>query len=100
MSTAHLLICRGPDCTSRGSHAVYTAFATVVHGAGLDERVVQTQTGCVSPLCGQGPVVCCYPTGAWYVGVDPSDVGEIVDRDLAHGETVSRLAATGREATG
>jgi (2Fe-2S) ferredoxin len=100
VSRTHLLVCRGPDCTSRGSHAVYTRFATQVHEAGLDGAVVQTQTGCVAPVCGSGPVVCCYPTGAWYVGVTPDDVPEIVGRDLARGEIVERLEATTREATG
>ncbi len=100
MSRTHLLVCRGPDCTSRGSHDVYTAFATAVHEAGLDEDVVQTETGCVRPLCGTGPVVCCYPTGAWYAGVAPGDVAEIVSRDLAQGEIVERLDSTTREATG
>ena len=100
MSRTHLLVCRGPDCTSRGSHVVYTRFAAEVHAAGLDEAVVQTQTGCVGPVCGTGPVVCCYPTGAWYAGVTPDDVPEIVSRDLARGEIVERLEATTREATG
>ena len=97
MTRTHLLVCRGPDCTSRGSHEVYTRFATEVHEAGLDDVVVQTQTGCVGPLCGNGPVVCCYPTGAWYTGVAPDDVPEIVSRDLARGEIVERLEATTRE---
>ena len=44
--------------------------------------------------------MCCYPTGAWYAGVAPGDVGEIVSRDLARGEIVERLDSTTREATG
>jgi (2Fe-2S) ferredoxin len=79
---------------------VYTRFATEVHEAGLDDAVVQTQTGCVGPVCGAGPVVCCYPSGAWYTGVAPEDVTEIVGRDLARGEVVERLEATTREGTG
>ncbi len=99
MTRTHLLVCRGPDCTSRGSQAVYDRFAVAVHEAGLDDVVVQTQTGCVGPVCGEGPVVCCYPTGAWYTGVAAADVDEIVRRDLAGGEIVERLEAATRETT-
>jgi len=90
---AHLLVCRGPDCASRGAQDVYTALALEVAERGLAEEVTQTQTGCVGPVCGEGPVVCCYPSGAWYVGVAPSDAAAIVGADLGRGEVVERLAA-------
>ena len=93
MTKAHVLVCRGPDCLSRGAQDVYTQMASEVHAQGLDEDVVQTQSGCVGPLCGQGPVVCCYPTGAWYAGVGPGDVPEIVRTDLAGGGVVVELMA-------
>ena len=63
---AHVLVCRGPDCSARGAQEVYTAVAWEIERQGLSDEVVQTQSGCVGPLCGGGPVVCCYPTGAWY----------------------------------
>jgi (2Fe-2S) ferredoxin len=47
----------------------------------------------VGPLCGAGPVVCCYPTGTWYAPVTPGDAAEIVERDLGRGEVVHDLAA-------
>jgi (2Fe-2S) ferredoxin len=90
---AHVLVCRGPDCASRGGQEVYTAVAWEVERQGLSEEVVQTQSGCVGPLCGRGPVVCCYPSGAWYAPVAPGDAAEIVARDLALGEVVHELAA-------
>lgn len=94
MSLTHVLVCRGPDCLSRGSQDVYTALAAETHLRGLsDEEVVQTQCGCVGPLCGEGPVVCCYPSGAWYAGVSPDDVREIVHHDIAGGRVVERLLA-------
>lgn len=93
MTRAHLLVCRGPDCASRGAQDVYTALAFALEGAALAEDVVQTQTGCVGPLCGRGPVVCCYPSGAWYAGVRPDDAEEIVMSDLAAGDAVERLVA-------
>jgi (2Fe-2S) ferredoxin len=90
---AHVLVCRGPDCVSRGGHDVYTAMAWEIERHGLADEVVQTQTGCVGPLCGSGPVVCCYPSGAWYAPVAPGDVPEIVERDLAGGAPVDHLTA-------
>lgn len=93
MTRAHVLVCRGPDCASRGAHEVYSETARQCHAQGVDDEVVQTQSGCVGPLCGSGPVVCCYPSGAWYAGVRPDDVEEIVRRDLGRGEVVDRLEA-------
>lgn len=87
----HVLICRGPDCASRGAQDVYTAVAAEAERQGLHEAVTQGQSGCVGPVCGQGPVVCCYPTGAWYVTVRPEDAEEIVREDLGAGRTVERL---------
>ena len=88
---AHVLICRGPDCASRGAQDVYTAVAAEADRQGAGEDVVQGQSGCVGPVCGRGPVVCCYPTGAWYVDVRPEDAEEIVREDLGAGRAVERL---------
>jgi (2Fe-2S) ferredoxin len=94
VTRAHVLVCRGPDCTSRGAQDVYTEMAARLHALDADdEEVVQSQTGCIGPVCGQGPVVCCYPTGAWYAPVGTADVAEIVTRDLAGGAVVERLEA-------
>ena len=93
MTKAHVLVCRGPDCLSRGAQDVYTEMASQVFARGLSEDVVQTQCGCVAPLCGRGPVVCCYPSGAWYAGVTPAGVTEIVSTDLAGGGVVGDLLA-------
>lgn len=88
---AHVLICRGPDCAARGAQDVYTAVAAAAERNGLHEEVTQGQSGCVGPVCGQGPVVCCYPSGAWYVAVSPDDAEEIVREDLGAGRAVERL---------
>jgi (2Fe-2S) ferredoxin len=89
---AHLLVCRGPDCASRGAQDVYTALAWEVERQGLSDEVVQTQCGCVGPLCGAGPVVCCYPTGAWYAPVGAGDAARLVEADLGRGEVRDDLA--------
>jgi (2Fe-2S) ferredoxin len=90
---SQVFVCRGPDCMSRGGQDVYTEMATVVHQEGLSDSVVQTVCGCVAPLCGQGPVVCVYPSGTWYAGVTPGDVAEIVRHDVADGQPVERIVA-------
>lgn len=100
MARAHVLVCRGPDCSSRGAQAVYTALASELHARGVaDTDVVQGQCGCVGPLCGRGPVVCSYPSGAWYAPVAAADVAEIVAADLTGGAVVDRLAALRLEDT-
>lgn len=93
MIGAHALVCRGPDCTARGAQAVYTALAAALERHDLLDTVVQGQSGCVGPVCGHGPVVCCYPTGAWYAPTNEADVEAIAREDLAAGRVVERLAA-------
>jgi (2Fe-2S) ferredoxin len=93
MTRAHLLVCRGPDCSARGAQDVYTALADAVHERGLSDEVTQTQCGCVGPVCGGGPVVCCYPSGAWYAPVATGDAAELVREDLDGGRVVERLVA-------
>jgi (2Fe-2S) ferredoxin len=78
---------------SRGAQDVYTAMAEALAREGLDEDVVQTQCGCVGPLCGRGPVVLAYPSGGWYAGVAAADVAQIAREDLGEGRPVARLLA-------
>lgn len=94
MTRAHVLICRGPDCLSRGSQETYTAFTRELAALGLEEdEVVQTQCGCVSPMCGAGPTVCVYPDGVWYGAVAAGDAGEVVREHIAGGRAVERLVS-------
>jgi (2Fe-2S) ferredoxin len=92
LTRAHLLICRGPDCMSRGAQATYTAFTRELAALGLSEdEVVQTQCGCVGPMCGSGPTVCVYPEGTWYGAVTADDAPEIVREHIGEGRPVERL---------
>ena len=59
----------------------------------MADQVVQSVSGCVGPLCGRGPVVCAYPSGAWYAGVREDDAAQIVREDLHGGAPVARLVA-------
>jgi len=100
LTRAHVLICRGPDCMSRGAQATYTAFTRELAALGLpDDEVVQTQCGCVGPMCGSGPTVCVYPEGTWYGAVGADDAPEIVREHIGAGRPVERLTVQRLEGT-
>ena len=48
------------------------------------------KAGCLD-RCAGGPVAVVYPEGVWYTFVDTTDLDEIVERHLQHGEVVERL---------
>lgn len=48
--------------------------------------------GCLG-LCKHGPNMIVYPSGTWYVGLDPEKVPDVVEEHLKHGEPVEYLAA-------
>ena len=48
------------------------------------------KSGCLD-RCEEGPVLVVYPDEVWYTYVDRSDIDEIIDRHLVHGEIVERL---------
>lgn len=78
----HVLICRGPRCTARGSDATARALTLGLMEAGLgDHDVLVTQTGCQFP-CNQAPVVSVQPDDVWYGGVDADTARRIVSDHL------------------
>lgn len=87
----HVLVCRGPRCTARGSDATAEALGRDLNARGLgDDDVLVTQTGCLFP-CNQAPVVCVQPDDTWYGGVAHTDVAEVVAEHLVAGREVARL---------
>lgn len=48
------------------------------------------RAGCLD-RCAGGPVAVVYPDAVWYTYVDKTDLDEIVERHLVHGEVVERL---------
>ncbi|XHS79021.1 ferredoxin [Burkholderiaceae bacterium UC74_6] len=48
------------------------------------------KAGCLD-RCAGGPVAVVYPEAVWYTFVDKSDIDEIVEKHLKHGEVVERL---------
>ena len=89
-----ILVCGGTGCTSSGSPKLYERFSQLLTEKGLDKEVKLVKTGCFG-LCAAGPVVIVYPEGAFYSGVQVSDIDEIVDEHLVKGRIVARLLYKG-----
>ncbi len=86
----HVLVCGGTGCLSSNSQEIYESFLSRVETGGLADRVTVNQVGCFG-LCSQGPFVKIYPEDTLYRLVTVDDVDEIVNSDLAGGQTVDRL---------
>ncbi|SKB10394.1 (2Fe-2S) ferredoxin domain-containing protein [Aeromicrobium choanae] len=87
----HLLLCRGPRCSARGSDETYRALVlALVEQRLTDADVLMAQTGCLFP-CNHGPVAVVHPEGAWYGPVRPEDAGRLVREHLALGRPVDDL---------
>lgn len=93
----HILVCtneRPPgnpkgSCAEKGSVGLFDAFRREVETRGLRGRVLVNRTNCLKP-CAFGPTVVVHPMGAWYGGVQPADIPEVLDAAL-QGEAVERL---------
>jgi len=94
----HIFFClnqRDNGESSCGDHAPQAAFdrcKSQVKAAGLAGKggVRVNKAGCLD-RCAGGPVAVVYPEAVWYSFVDESDIDEIVDKHLKHGEVVERL---------
>lgn len=74
----HVLICRGPRCTAKGSAATAQALSDELKRRGLgDDQVLVAQTGCLFP-CNHAPVVAVYPDGDWWGPVSAEDTQALV----------------------
>ncbi|WP_304116653.1 ferredoxin [Mycolicibacterium bacteremicum] len=81
----HVLICRGPRCTAKGSAATAQALADELKRKGLgDDQVLVTQTGCLFP-CNHAPVIAVYPDDEWWGPVSTDDVHTLVTAWAADG---------------
>ncbi|MET4427841.1 (2Fe-2S) ferredoxin domain-containing protein [Mycolicibacterium sp. 624] len=75
----HVLVCRGPRCTARGSASVAEAIDDRLRERGLgDDDVLVTQTGCLFP-CNHAPVVVVHPDDQWWGPVSAEDARALVD---------------------
>ena len=87
-------------CAHRGSEGIAAALKARIKELGLARRVRVSTSGC-QDVCAKGPNVMVFPDGAWYQGVTPGDVEQIV-HDLTGDlppavATASRAGGRGRE---
>jgi len=82
-----------PCCAARGSGQVLEALRREIVARGLEDEVQVTACGSLG-LCENGPNMVVYPEGAWYSGVNPADVPEIVRSHFEEDKPVERLLRT------
>ena len=72
----HAFVCLGGNtCPTQGADAIWAALKAGIR----DKTLVRVnKAGCMSQ-CGHGPMVCVYPEGIWYGGVQPEDVEGILE---------------------
>jgi (2Fe-2S) ferredoxin len=93
---SHIFVCTQEkaegvtSCSAGGSLRVLDALRHELQSRGLADDVLLTTCGCLG-ACDHGPIVIVYPEGAWYSGVKPEDVSEIVHSHLVSGKIVERL---------
>ena len=67
-----------------------TAFKKALKDKALPIKVRAQRTGCLD-VCNYGPTLVVYPEGVFYVGVQPSDIDEIIEQHIINNKPVERL---------
>jgi (2Fe-2S) ferredoxin len=81
------LVCTNVDCAARGSKELLEQFKGKLDEAGSP---IEVKSYLCFGACQDGPNIVLYPEGTWYMGVQQTDVDEIVQHMLG-GEPVTRL---------
>ena len=81
-----------PCCAQHRAQQAFDRCKAQVKAAGLagPGQVRVNKAGCLD-RCAAGPVAVVYPEGVWYSFVDETDIDEIVESHLKHGQVVERL---------
>jgi len=87
---AHVLICSGSMCVSRGAKTLHDEFEEHLTRLGIRDEIKLVNTGCVG-LCEQGPFVIVYPEGVFYALVKNKDIKTICEEHLFKGRLVEKL---------
>lgn len=83
-------ICTGTGCLGLGAAKVYKAFQSEILKRGLQGDIRVKETGCPG-FCQRGTIAVVTPPGVYYLGVQPSDVVEIIEETLLCSRLVDRL---------
>ena len=100
--TRKILVCAGTGCVSGGSLDIYAALKEKMEACGIkcevelamdphEDVVGLKKSGCHG-FCEMGPLIRIEPYGWLYTKVKLADVDEIVEKTMAKGEIVERLA--------
>ncbi len=87
---AHVLICSGSNCVSRGAKTLSAEFEEHLARLEIRDEIKLVNTGCVG-LCEQGPFVIVYPEGVFYAQVKAKDIKTICEEHLYKGRIVEKL---------
>jgi (2Fe-2S) ferredoxin len=94
----HIFICtnqRAPDaarisCGEAHGMEIVDAFKKKLKELNLPVKVRAQRAGCLD-ICDFGQTVVVYPEGIFYVGVELSDVNEIISEHIINNKPVDRL---------
>jgi len=94
----HIFICtnqRPPNASRKSCGEAHglelvSAFKTKLKEKNLPIKIRAQKTGCLD-ICDFGPTLVIYPEGVFYVGVEVSDVDEIIDEHIINNRIVTRL---------
>lgn len=94
----HIFICinqRAPEaprksCGEAHGMAIVDAFKTKLKEKNLPLKLRAQKAGCLD-ICDFGQTVAIYPDGIFYVGVELSDVDEIIEEHIVNNRIVERL---------
>ncbi len=85
-----VFICAGTGCISSGANTIIDLMNVEIERQGLAKDVELIATGCRG-FCEQGPTLVIEPAQRFYRRIQPEDIPELVEKELAQGEKVERL---------
>lgn len=97
----HIFICTNqrmpgaekPSCGEAHGLEIVDAFKKKLKEKNLPIKVRAQKSGCLD-ICFYGQTVAVYPEGIFYVNVQLSDVGEIIEEHIINNRPVKRLVLT------
>ncbi len=93
----HIFICvnqragtERKSCGEAHGLELVAAFKKKLNELKLPVKIRAQKAGCLD-VCDYGPTLVIYPEGVFYIGVQLSDVDEIIDSHLVNNQPVQRL---------
>ncbi len=93
----HIFVCTNqrtgsdkPSCGEIHGVELVTEFKKQLKGLTVNLKTRANRSGCLG-ICDFGPTIVIYPEGTFYVGVQKTDVKEIVESHIVNKKPVERL---------